>query len=640
MITAATASRYSLFNPRLQSRDAVRADLEKRGIKASWTTIGRLRRFSLGQYEDIMGLVDRLQKQGAIINNIEIDRPENLPSFNFYKLPSEITASCVSNLCLDLRGVKEKLLEYHARWQGEDQTKSPFRGDSVEHLLDVIRAEQGIFTRIAKQDDATVTKLFNSLDRGKENFGILNVVVYRPLENGKWVMTTRTTQWNKNSESRYDPKKGGSYPETTLKSAIEGENIISDVNIDDLETFRRAGIMADEASIANDRANSKEGSRRMLFIKLVSTDGKVEAVIQLHNLVAKEERLEPPPLLPEREEDAERVKGVLGLYFDAFVKAVETIRRKRAHEPKEISFPELVVLEATEIEERKEGFKESSPVAAALGAKPFSDTLFSDETQETEYLRLKIEVDRNPYKHIRKIRTAVVEKLIDLAEKCIGGRMSAEEMEKHAIDVDHAEFARDGDRLVAFGTSGYYERYENNDGKQEQLTLLSGTMVDPDYRRMGLMIKLNYDLINEAKIAVRGALRGWFSWIRRIFVPAPMTVRTQSRAVLEACSRHFKGVRRPGLPVAPRYRHMTNFVALKEGWEIDENNIQRNAYTEKRVDREADLIPGLGEHDAYVFSGDFTLWRELLTKFALKVLYPLRTWLRSKKGSGKISSIV
>ena len=94
------------------------------------------------------------------------------------------------------------------------------------------------------------------------------------------------------------------------------------------------------------------------------------------------------------------------------------------------------------------------------------------------------------------------------------------------------------------------------------------------------------------------------------------------------------------MPVAPRYQHMTNYVALKEGWEIDENNIQKNAYAEKRVDREADLIPGLGEHDAYVFSGDFTLWRELLTKFALKVLYPLKAWMRGKSRSGKVSSIV
>jgi hypothetical protein len=268
--------------------------------------------------------------------------------------------------------------------------------------------------------------------------------------------------------------------------------------------------------------------------------------------------------------------------------------------------------------------EESAPFSRGM----FAANRYDESSSVEEFLGLKIETNDTPTLNLQGLEGRVIEDATQVAGQAIGEAPSYSEMEAHVINVSHAEFVRNGDEVVAFGTSRHYDGYINSKGRREKLTILWGTMVDPQYRRLGLMIKLNYDLILSAKQACRNAVRGAFKSIRRMFIPAPMVVRTQSRAVWEACNRHFEGVVPVGEMPKQRYQHMISYTALREGWVLDELNVQRDAYSSTRVNNEKDLIPGLSPHDAVVISGDFTFWRETLTKFYISFIYP---WRAAKK---------
>jgi hypothetical protein len=198
---------------------------------------------------------------------------------------------------------------------------------------------------------------------------------------------------------------------------------------------------------------------------------------------------------------------------------------------------------------------------------------------------------------------------------------------------DRLEIVRDGRRVVAFGTGKYFD-YEDPSGKKEKIVLLFGTMVMRDYRRLGLMIKLNYDLIKAAEKSLIASIRGLMRRILAFAQSTPIAVRTQSESVLRACRRHFEGVTPIGQEPKPRYQDITNFVAREMGWSINEHNIQRNAYDSARGEK---LIWGLEKRDAYVFSGDFSLFKRALTWIMVRIVYPLRH--HSEVTASKISII-
>ncbi|MFH1387288.1 MAG: hypothetical protein ABIH50_06465 [bacterium] len=259
---------------------------------------------------------------------------------------------------------------------------------------------------------------------------------------------------------------------------------------------------------------------------------------------------------------------------------------------------------------------------------------YSDSSYVDGFLGYQIEVNHDPalnFGENEEIRARVVSDAQALTASAIGQTPTAQEMTDHLIKVSVSETVRDMDgKVVAFGTSRYFDGYTNNKGEREKLTLLWGTMVHPDHRRKGWLIKLNYDLIRAAKSAVAFSLKG-IKFFKRPFVAAPMVVRTQNEAVWTACNRHFAGVTPIGRKPKDRQQQMIQYAAKKQGWELDENNVQRGAYSSKRVDNEKDLIPGLGPNDAFVFAGDFTFWRALLTKVIVDIVYPIRFIFRKKR---------
>ncbi|MEA3493651.1 MAG: hypothetical protein U9R38_04630 [Candidatus Margulisiibacteriota bacterium] len=611
---------------------SVKLDLGLLGVKGRLITRHRLARMEKGAYRGVIDLVNRLSGQ-TVVDRLKLDPPGKLSAGTLKDIPLALVAEKFvsgSNVqTLDLRGIEK----FWAR-EGAERAKKQYLGVTAErieglfpdpktlqvgHLLDVLLEERQYFDRLARDPQATVDKVFKAIDHGKEKLGFLNVTVYRPIEDGKWVRTQRTRQWRSSQTLKYDPVKGGGFPETTLKSVIEGDKLIYDVMINDPKTFRREGLVPDFSSIRNDLKQSK-GSDRMLFVKLVSSSGEVEGVVQLHNRVSVDEPIDSLPLLPKEPQDARRIKTELLLYFDQAVQAIEAIRNRERLRAAAV-FP---------------GQERKDPTGEV-----YSPLQFHRSSGDPEpYLDLKIEINRSPSLNFEKIEARVVEQLTALAEACGILHMSPAEMREHVIRVSRAEIVRKKEEIVGFGTSRYFDNYVNHKGKKETLTLLWGTMVRPDMRRRGLMIKLNFDLIKAAKEAVQLAITGLFKSIRRLFVPAPITVRTQSVAVLNACSRHFSGVARVGQTPKDRYGHMTKFVAERESWVIDGKNIQRNAYDRMRVDSKGDLIPGLGPNDAYVFSGDFTAWKEFLTWVAIKIIYPAKSWWKRKGGKKKISSII
>jgi len=206
-----------------------------------------------------------------------------------------------------------------------------------EQLLDVMRAEQRWFKETAAKPTATVDKMFHSLERGKKRLGFENVVVYRPMPKRdgetrvRWVRAQESRDWS-GGESKYDPSRGGSEPDTTLKSVIEGVATVYDVDITNPGTFAQAGLVADRDSIDSDLAHSK-GPGRLLIFKLVNErTGEVEAVVYIHNRVGRDEAIDPRPPLPADVTTADRVKYELQLYFEAFVRSVDTVKRRAGYQ--------------------------------------------------------------------------------------------------------------------------------------------------------------------------------------------------------------------------------------------------------------------------------------------------------------------
>lgn len=432
-------------------------------------------------------------------------------------------------------------------------------------------------------------------------------------------------------------------PQLSVASSSSKRDVFV-VDIDDEKTFTEQGLIPDQKVLAGYRSKTARvnGCRReMMYIRLWQTRErkKVIGVVALHKFVPVprpgDPELKVEPFLPDPR----------GLAGEKRVHAVAQ-RKVTIHQIKTIFTNGLAPYLASALAEAEEVTPLPGPPPRAPGAPTGNrrkgpsgshkaTPLQYDPTSEmVDFVGLKIERQMTPTLNYAKVKDRVVNEATEVAEESIGESPPFEEMEEHAFNVHVSETARDREKVAAFGTSKYFEGYVNNRGKREQLTMLWGTMVRPQYRRKGLMIKLNYDLILAAKIAVKSNLRGW-AILKRLFVPAPMVVRTQSRAVWEACNRHFFGVTEVGEENLARYQHMVEYIANEMEWELDGKNVQRSAYTSKRVQNESSLIPGLGEYDAYVFAGDFTLWREIMTKAYVHIYYPLKEFYKARWGKRK-----
>lgn len=282
-----------------------------------------------------------------------------------------------------------------------------------------------------------------------------------------------------------------------------------------------------------------------------------------------------------------------------------------------------------QIEPRAPIEMEPAAIKPKKPAQVFSSFQYHGSSDTETFLHLGIEVNDAPALNFSGLEDPIIEDATGVVENCIRVRPPREEMRDHVILVSRSAFVRDGEKMVAFATSRYFDHFRDRKGNKERVTLLWGTMVGGEYRRLGLMVKLNYDLMKAARQAAQEKVKGVFQSIRRAWIKAPQVVRTQNRAVFEASQRYMKGVKRVGERHSARHQSIIAFIAQEYGWVLDESNVQRGAYPAMRVDNKENLIPGLGPRDAFVFAGDFTLGKGLKMWFDVKVLYPLRVWWRN-----------
>lgn len=326
----------SVWRSPVRRRSEVIRDFFNRNISLDRRTAGYLAWYPSDQYDAVLRMVGRI-KPLKLFQHLMMDPPEKVFSINFDELPKSFLIQYIDDTArvptLDLRSLKFK----HNRWVKDrgDREGSlqlalsfPSAGEgAVGKLVDVIGEERTIFQRLARDTATSIDEIFKAIDRGKVKLGFLNVGVYRPLPDGKWIRTRRTRHWT-HGLSKYDAAKGGDLPGTTIQSVIEGDRTIYEVNINDLSTFARAGLIPDTESIRNDLDHSK-GPGQMLFIKLVSTRW-VEGVVHLHNRVRKDEAMDPPPLLPGNLKDAKRVITELEIYFEEAARAIEAVRQRES----------------------------------------------------------------------------------------------------------------------------------------------------------------------------------------------------------------------------------------------------------------------------------------------------------------------
>jgi len=288
-----------------------------------------------------------------------------------------------------------------------------------------------------------------------------------------------------------------------------------------------------------------------------------------------------------------------------------------------------IVGPSSSVQKKPETLFSDKPLIPEIGKIRFFR--YTADSRIEKYLNLTIEKIDNPSLKLAGILDRVVADLQGVIKDFTGKDLPQQEVIDHL--GDRLEIVRDGERVVAFGTGKYFD-FQSASGNKEKIALLFGTMVMKYYRRLGLMIKLNYDLIKAAEKDLVASTRGLFHQVLAFAQPTPIAVRTQSEGVWRACKRHFKGVVAVGQKPEGRYQEITSFIARKMAWPLDEYNIQKNAYESTRGEK---LINGLHMHAAFVFSGDFSLLKRALTWIMVNIVYPLR--YHSEKKTDNISII-
>jgi len=646
----------------VRTPEDVHKDLEKAKVRYKYWSLSKTFRptlinfskFPPEQYNFVMGKIAAIAAKNVVVR-VSFGNPEKINDFasrDFSKVPAGKWLECLSGGYLRLNYIWQYAPLFEADKTSSDAKKMTAGTAALVQKIDVGDTIDNVLKALGKS--AGVEEIIEAIKTPLSNLGVDNIITYL-LVGGRWrkyvwqtgpgfqKLIDEDTRWHGGVARLHQPQR------SVAENPSEKDVFV--VDIDDLQTFHDQEIEVDAGVVAGykaktigpegvERTGGKiEGCRReLMYIRLRDTRNprRIIGLVALHNF----------KLVPQVGEPAPEIKSLLpdpsGFYGEQKAN-VNQQRKRHVRLISQIFLKDIRPSLADALDVTPLPAEMPTPVESpappggkkkAVGSGPFRAVQYHQSSEMQPFLRLIIERQGNPTLNYEKIRALVIDDACSVAKKAIGALPPREEMEEHVFLVSESETVRDGTQVVAFGTSKYFDGYINKKGKREKLTMLWGTMVDPDHRRGGLMIKLNYDLILSAKMAVKASLRGW-SILKRLFVPAPMVVRTQSRAVWEACNRHFFGVTKVSEKNLERYQHMVEYIAKEMGWELDEKNVQRDAYTSKRVQDYSSLIPGLNEHDAYIFAGDFTLWREIMTKAYVHIYYPLKEFYKARWGKRK-----
>ncbi|MDD5382588.1 MAG: hypothetical protein PHH60_02920 [Candidatus Margulisbacteria bacterium] len=577
----------------------VEQDFLRLGVEPGFTAKRFLTRYPEDQYQALYKRLHSL-KQTTKFKELLVDPHYLVANVNHEDLSDGFLLEQIDGFTLNLTRLHNKQIFFMKRLKSAGLLSAQtLRSSGIEveedsqlvRLLDVIAEEKDYLKRLAARPETTVDDIFRALEDRKGRLDFLNVTVYRPLNDGsdKWIVTQRSRSWA-NGSSKYTREKGGSLPTTTLRSVIDGDRTIYDVDIADQDSFAKAGLTPDPDSIANDLKNSN-GPGRMLFIKLVSKFGR-EAVIHLHNRISKEENLKAHSFLPDDETRAKRIKFELEEYFEKVVLAIETVRTRE---------------EMSKIDARR-GLEQAKLAQIRQLIRHQQLTLYKyllERTVLNRYGELEIANITNPAKLDDIYKVLIVDEL-----NWTGREYG--DMEKHTVNVDELSISFDRGRSIAFASVHELPfTYPAKNGiiKEGKVVPLVGTWVREGYRGKRLQVLLNYLLLVRRWVAYK--FTGGF------FKPLKITTRTRSRVVLSALFTYFKNVKWRNL--SPEEKAARKEFAKYLGCSAEDDGIVRNAYKEpmpddgeklkvsnqlaRKIDR---ALEDLGPQDARIFEFELT----------------------------------
>ena len=523
----------------------VRQDFFVRNISINHKMEKRLSCYPPEQYDAILDLVTKIKR----LKNYEmfiIDPSQKTRQIDFAMLPVYFLLEQVKGATLDLTDLQKKYNQFKQRPSLADEHSLVISSynlplaDQSREIIFAIEEEKKHLQAIVADPMSKVDSIFAALDQKKGRLGFLNVVVYRPQPDGKWVLTQRTRDW---SESKYSPEKGGCFPETTVKSVIEGNQLMYEVDTADLLTFSNQNLIPDHESINNEMTSTK-GPTRMLFVKLVSRFG-VEAVVQIHNRVNRNEN-DPPKLLPDNPADAITIKKELGLYFDEVARAIQVIRER-----------ELMRKQKIILREENKGETDSISLWGALlrQAAGVTKHRFRDNVTGKK-VSLEIMDLRRLHNLPDSTIAPLLESLRDITNRAWKANVrrpvvgySDEYIWKHFINVSREFLVRnpaDGE-ILAFSAINLLE----DRGRDLRLHMYEVSMVLPAYQSMRISSFLVGRLLTDALLENRG---------NPIVVPA-RTANPQAVGGLQVLGNIFPNAFETAAAPTPEQKRIFNFVA-------------------------------------------------------------------------------
>ncbi len=553
------------------------------GVKTGFFATGRLRRFSETQFGDIVHLLQRAQSNHPEITRVKIAQPESIPSGERL----DFSKDDIRGRSLDLRSI---------RWGAK-------MGAKEVDPLTWFRNQQGLLGYVQSlflDETLDLRTVFDRIETVIQQINFKSVSVYFPGEDGRWQRRLCPNVWVEGT-GKYDGE--GAIPTTTIKSVIEAKgprSIVVDIN--DLATFKAAGIVPDEVSIANDLKNS-HGPSEMIFIRVVSSQGKPLAVVQINNRVQIDREAPQTLFLPGVGKT--RTLSVLNAIFSEVAKGIENAMRQEG-----ITMP-------TEAEPVKAAAHPLTNYPVPLDFDLHQFTL--SRSVAKDYLGYEIASLVYPAKLEPPLKRAIAEAL-DWMGRGVG------DMLEHTVDVDEIRIAFYKGLPIAFASiNSLLFVYESGNGKKHESAIipLVGTAVMEDHRRVGHQVKLNHDLL------VRKWWRQKFS--KKFFKPLYVATRTRNPVVIHALYTHFKDVRFDNLTAEQTVARQR--FADHLDCQVETNGIVYNAYPNALPEETDRVFKGrikkkidnarrdLGQNDARIF----------VFKYGLVQIIKTRLWLWWKK---------